>query len=265
MKIIHYTSSMENHLKDALDQLGCTAKEIKLYLASYKTGPALITTLAKKARLQRSTAYVIANQLIEKQLISEDLRQYNKMFTATPPETVIRMLEAKKRRIGRSSITLKDHLQELEDLYKTSDILPKVKTYQGPSGMLNAWNDTLTAKSEILLWTNQATEKQLFASRQHQQFVADRVLKNISIRVLAVNNPEAKKFIPSDENLLRQTRLLPNTTTFSAETYLYDNKVVILDYNTDIITIIIENKLVFEAQKAMFELAWSSLKPSDSV
>ncbi len=256
---------MDTHLKSALTQLDCSPKEIRFYIANFKAGASTITELAKLAHLQRSTAYIIAEQLIAKQLITEDHRQYKKQFVAVSPESMIRMLDAKKRRVARSSIILSEHFAELEDLYKTNDVRPQVTTYQGIRALLTAWNDTLTAKSEVLLWTNQATEQQLFASQQHQQFVTDRVEKGIPIRVLAVNNPEGQKLIPSNPELLRRTRFLPTKTSFSAETYLYDNKVIILDYNTDIIAIIIENKLVYEAQKAIFELAWSSPASASSV
>jgi len=61
-----------------------------------------------------------------------------------------------------------------------------------------------------------------------------------------------------DDQQLRHTRILPKQTSFSAETYLYNNKVVIVDFNTDIVGIMIDNPLIYQAQKAMFELCWDS-------
>ena len=249
---------MEAYLKTALAQLECTPKEIRLYLACYKIGAARIAELAKAARLQRSTAYVIAQQLIAKQLLIQDDGQYNKLFISAEPDIVIRMLENKRRQLGRSSIVLKDHLEELRAMHQTVDILPQVKTYRGSNGLLSVWQTILSSQTELLTWTNQATERRLFASRQHQQFIDERIHKHLPIRVLAVNNSEGRRLVESDEKSLRETRLLPSATTFSAETYVFDNKVVILDYNTEIIGVVIENSLIYQAQKAIFELAWQA-------
>jgi sugar-specific transcriptional regulator TrmB len=253
---------MEAYLKTALTQLECNQKEIRLYLACYKLGASRIAELAKVARLQRSTAYVIAQQLLTKQLLIQDDGQYNKLFIAAEPEVIIRMLENKKRLLARSSIVLKDHLEELQALRQTTDILPQVRTYRGTSGLLAVWQIILGSKTELLMWTNQATERQLFASRQHQQFIDERIAKQLSVRVLTVDNAEGRELLTSDRASLRTTRLLPADTTFSAETYLFDNKVVILDYNTEIIGIVIENSLIYQAQTAIFELCWQAADTS---
>lgn len=253
---------METYLKTALAQLECNQKEVRLYLACYKLGASRIAELAKAARLQRSTAYVIAQQLLTKQLLIQDDGQYNKLFIAAEPEAIIRMLENKKRLLARSSIVLKDHLEELQTLRQTTDIVPQVRTYRGTSGLLAVWHTILSSKTELLIWTNQATERQLFASRQHRQFIDERIAKRISSRVLTIDNTEGRELLTSDNASIRTTRVLPLTTTFSAETYLFDNKVVILDYNTEIIGIVIENSLVYQAQKAIFELCWQSADTS---
>jgi hypothetical protein len=147
-------------------------------------------------------------------------------------------------------------------LHKTTDILPQVKTYRGSGGLLTIWHTLLGSRTELLLWTNQTTERRLFASRQHQQFITERIAKRIPVRVLAIDTPEARKLTETDDISLRTTRLLPPATTFSAETYIFDNKVVILDYNTEIIGIVIENSLVYQAQKAIFELSWQATEPA---
>lgn len=247
---------MESKIIQSLQHLGCSDKERGFFLACFKLGPSSIADITKKARLQRSTAYLLADQLTEKGLLTEDHRTYNKLYTAASPYTLVRLLEAKKRKLGRLSTDMQDNIATLESLYNTPESLPVVTTYHGASGLVSIWKDILGSSGEILLWTNQATEPRLFESSQHQQFIAERLRKNLFIRVLAVDNPEGRVLLPRDHELMRQTRLLPPETIFSAETYLYSDKVAILDYRSGLFGLIITSRFIHEAQRSLFEMAW---------
>jgi hypothetical protein len=198
----------------------------------------------------------LAEQLTEKDLLTQDHRAYNKLYTAAAPQTLIRLLEAKKRRLGRLSVDMKDNIATLENLYSAPESLPAVTTYHGASGLVSIWKSILSASDEILLWTNQATEPRIFASDQHQQFIDERIKRQLPIRVLAVDNREGRTLLPGDTGSLRQTRLLPPETTFSAETYLYDDKVAILDYQSGLFGLIVTSRFIHEAQQSVFEMAW---------
>ena len=251
-----YTQDMETYLTNSLRQLGCSPKEVRFFIANYLLGPASLAAIAQKARLQRSTTYLLADELTQKRLISHDHREYSKLYVAVSPETLMRMLDAKQRSIARTSLALKDNLDELQAAYMASEILPKVTLHQGAAGLSAVLRDILGASGEVLLWTNQATEQEVFEPRLHNDFIEERTKKNIPIRVLAVGNQAGEALLSNDLDTLRTTRLLPSDVHFTAETYLYDNKVVTLDFNTDIVGVIIRNPSIYEAQKAIFELQW---------
>lgn len=242
----------------ALKQLGCGTKEIRLFIAAYKHGPANISEHAKAAKLQRSTAYVIADQLVDKGLFLQDYNQYNKQFTAVDPQALIRKLRAKQRQVGRSSLQLEDHLDELSQSYRTPEILPRVTSYRGANGLMTVWKEILSSKTELLLWSNQEAQYNVFPKKQHELFIAERIGKHIPTRVLAVDNTDGRALQKSDDANLRSTRLLPHEVDFSAETFIFDNKIAVLDYNTDLIAVLIENSLIYQAQKSIFELTWQA-------
>ena len=250
---------MDKLLEDTLKLLGLNDKEIKFFKNCFKLGNPTINEVIKVAKLERSTGYLIAQELIERDLIEEDYREYKKRLIAAEPKKLLRILSAKYRVLGRQEIELKEKLPELQAIYKTSNIRPNVRVFDGINGLLEVWQDILTAKSKILLWTNQETEKQFFTPSQHQKFIEERILKNIQINVLAVNNQKGSELAKNDKTALRQTKLLPKEVIFSAETYIYDNKVAILDYKKDIIGVIIESEPISFSQKAIFEMAWNKL------
>lgn len=251
---------MENLIKETLALLGLTNKEIRFFESSFALGPATTNEIAKKARMQRSTAYLMANTLIEKRLVEHDAKSYGKKLVAIEPKKLLTMLSARQRSIRRKEMELEENLPSLQSLYSATDFRPTVKVFEGNNGLLAVWKDILEVKQEILLWTNQETETLFFNEAKHEQFINERIRKGITARTLTINNEAGKKLLKTDENSLRLTKILPDSVSFSAETYIYGNKVAVLDYDKEIVGVIIESKSIAAAQKAIFELTWNSLQ-----
>lgn len=247
---------MERILINSLRQLGCNDKQVKFYLANLELGAATLMELAKKSRLQRSTAYIVASELVAMGLINENHKTYKKLYSVAEPDLLLRKLEAKHRQIGRNSIALKEALPEIQAAHQTTSTRPRVRTFEGKAGLLAVWKDILAEEDPILLWTNQQTESSFFGDK-HDLFIKERVEKNIFIKVLAVDNPEGRALIPDDQANLRETKLLSPEVSFTSETYIYGNKVAVLDAGKDIFGVITENKQIAASQRAVFELAWS--------
>jgi sugar-specific transcriptional regulator TrmB len=250
---------MDKLIQDSLKLLGLAQKEIRFFEVCFTSGPISINEAAKLARLQRSTAYLTAQDLIGKGLIIEDFSHYRKKVMAVDGEKLMKIIANRQRTLRRQELELQEKLPELQALYQASEIRPKVKVYEGNNGLLSVWRDILSAKSEILLWTNQEKENLFFTPLLHQKFVTERIKKGMQIKVLAVNNPKGKELLKNDQASLRQTKLLPKDVNFSAETYIYDNKFAILDYTKDIIGIIIESEQMTNSHKAIFDMNWKIL------
>lgn len=247
---------MDNIIQDSLKLLGLNTKEIKFFEVCFKSGPVSVNEAAKLAHLQRSTAYLIAQTLIDKGLVLEDFSHYRKKLIAVDAQKLLKIIANKQRVLRRQELELEEKLPELQALYQASEVRPKVKVYEGNNGLLSVWADILSAKGEILLWSNQEKENLFFTKELHKKFIEERVKKGLKIRVLAVNNIQGKELVSADKNCLRETKLLPEDVLFSAETYIYDNKVAILDYTKDIVGIILESKQVSLSQRAIFENSW---------
>lgn len=251
---------MDKALTNALQQLGCNEKHIRFYRVNLAFGTATLVEIAKKARLQRSTTYVIAAELVAMGLINEDHKTYKKLFVAAEPDVILQKLDAKHRQVGRSSIAFKEVLPELRAAHQTTLVRPRVRTFEGATGLVSVWKDILSEPQEILLWTNQKVENQIFGQNTHDLFINERLTKKIPIRVLAVNNDEGRELLVDAEGSLRQTKLLPDTTSFTGETYIYGNKVAILDIGKDIFGVITENEQIATSQRTIFELVWNQIK-----
>jgi sugar-specific transcriptional regulator TrmB len=251
-----HTPHMERTLTICLTQLGCGQKHIKFYLAVFELGTASLIEIAKKARLQRSTAYIIAAELIEMGLVGEDHKTHKKHFVATEPDLLLQKLEAKHRKIGRNTIALREALPELRAAHQSTLVRPRVRTFNGRAGLLPVWKDILSTNGEILLWTNQEVERQFFGQDMHDSFIKERVRKGIPARLLAVDSAKARKLQAEDSQNLRETRILPAGATFTSETYIYGNKVAVIDIGNDIFAVITESEQITASHKNIFELVW---------
>lgn len=247
---------MENSLIKALSVLQLEAKEIKFFLASFELGPALIHQVAAAAKLKRSTGYLIAEQLIAKGLLIEDLKSYKKNVYAISPEQLIQKITARQRLLRRQELALTQLLPELQHQYQQAEFKPQVKVMLGSPGLLRGWQDILTTKKMIRLWTNQETEKNFFTPGQHRQFIHQRLANQLPIRVLAVNNSSGRELATTDQKSLRQTKLLPPAVQFETETYLYDQRIAIFDFRHEIMTVLIQSPAIASAQQAIFDFSW---------
>lgn len=249
---------MDNIIQKSLQSLGLGPKEIRFYETSFKMGPSTINEVAKESRLQRSTAYLIAQELIKKGFIQEDLKQYKSKIFALEPAKLLRMLASKQRVLRRQELELEEALPTLQAQYQASEIKPKVRVFEGKMGLLQVWKDILSTKNEILCWTNQETEN-LGLGLANENFIKERIKKGIKIKVLTIDNLRGNELKAKDELSLRQTKILPKNTLFTPETYIYDNKVAILDYTKDVIATVVESLPIVSSQKAVFELVWHQL------
>ena len=112
---------------------------------------------------------------------------------------------------------------------------------------------------EILLFTNQETEKKYFSRSLHTQFIKRRIAKKIPIKVLAVQNKEAELLLKSDKESLRETKLLPPSFTFFSEIYLFQNKIILIDVEEHIIGILLDSEELYNIHKQLFNFLWQSL------
>lgn len=248
---------MNRILAQCLTELGCNDKHIRFYIANIQLGSALLSDIVKLAKLQRSTGYLIATEMLAMGLTEQDHKSYKKHFVAAEPDTLLRKIEAKHRRIGRIAIAYKEALPQLRAEHHATKTRPQVRTFEDKAGLVAVWRDILQQQQEVLLWSNQSTEQLIFDADMHAQFITERIAKHIPIRVLAVNNAQAKNLQDTDEQSLRTTKLLPHDVHFTGETYIYGNKVAVLDFGKKIFGVITDNEQIAASQRAMFEIAWS--------
>jgi sugar-specific transcriptional regulator TrmB len=101
-----------------IERLGLTEKESKLYLTSLRIGPATMQVLARKASVDRGTAYHVAQTLERKGLFQTVEQGTRPLFRATHPKELYDYVKERKEEAERHFVAMQEVMTDLEELYR---------------------------------------------------------------------------------------------------------------------------------------------------
>ncbi len=243
---------------EQLQGLGLTAKESTLYLASLELGEASpVSTLAKKAGLNRTTAYDILESLVKRGLVLASEHKGFRTYQAQEPEKLVAYLKEESQRFAHLAEEAKEILPELKSHYRALSDSPKIYFYEGEEGLIRVYEETLTSSEEILAYASDQTNQEAIPW-YFPKYYKRRAEKKIPIRALFPDSPKDRERHALDGEELRTSRLVPKSRLdFTPEINIFDNKIMIADWKEKL-GIIIESKEIAKVFKQTFELAWEA-------
>lgn len=132
-----------------LKQCGFKETESVVYLAALACGPAVATTIARRAKLPRSTTYHALKSLILKELVTETTKQHESHYAAIAPQRILEIIKAKQAQFSyridqfNTALHLFDHIQNSYHAI-TAKIRDGTET-------IRSYLEGLTARNEILI------------------------------------------------------------------------------------------------------------------
>ncbi len=245
--------------KNQLTNLGFSDKEASVYLALLELGPSTTTEISRRASINRTTSYDILESLSSDGLVNPIGETKIQKFVAENPDKVIIYLENK---IKQGEERLKNAYNLLPELFSIYNIdeKPMVKYYEGVDRIKEVFEDTLTAKDEIVGYAVGTDAFEAVGEEYLRDYFKRRVSKNIKVRVIAPDDPDTLKVTAKDKEELRESHIVPrNLFYFTTETNIYNNKILIMSWKEKF-AVLIESKEIADAQKKVFELAWIGAK-----
>lgn len=114
-----------------LQQFGLSEKEAKIYIALLSMDKAVVSDIAKKAGVNRSTAYILLEALKERRLVSVSEKNNISYFSCEPPKRLQEI--ADKAYVKSKSLveTAKSLAPELSKKYKGVGKRPSMRIYEG--------------------------------------------------------------------------------------------------------------------------------------
>lgn len=238
-----------------LQRIGLTNEEAHVYVACLEIGGGPVSVIARKANTHRVSCYYTIEKLLEKKLLSQYNKNGVKCFAPEPPEQLLKFAEEKMN-------LTKSLMPELKSLVRSSVFKPKIRFYEGRDGVEKVFNESLTAKKEILGYTNLKLVTgffpDFFERYTHEKFkrkIKTRYLSPTTVETVHILDP----FLPTryDPNLIEILLVNRDQFLFENEVLIFGHSVGIVSLNQEeLLGLIVESPTFARTMKAVFDLAW---------
>lgn len=264
----HNNAKIMIQVKNILGQIGLSDKEARVYLALLELEYTTVQWIAKKTDLNRTTIYDIVESLKQKGLVSFYVKNKVKYFVSAPPEKVADMLEEKLEREQRIFRNLKDLLPELNAMYNSKKIKPRVQFFESSEALeevyMKMYGEGGAEEScfEYASWANHAD---IYPKDMRRRMLEYRKEHNIFTRQIAVESEYTKSWVTPEyqKNRFKEIRLIRDTGfDFGANIEMYDNKIVITMFGreTGLTGFYIESRELYKMLRTAFECMWQCAK-----
>ena len=184
-------------------------------------------------------------------------------FRASHPQNIEKMLEEAEKKLEQSKKAWADLLPQLVSSYNLTLNKPGIKFFEGEEGFKKVLYDTLTSKTEICLFIDTEAMKEEEKFREiNEEYKNKRTKSGLKKKILRLRQKPELTFGTSDDRYdaiteIRYADKLPSHS--KAAIHIYDGKISyqIID-GEKIIGILIEDKNIYEMNKAWFKMLWET-------
>jgi len=237
----------------ALERLGLTKNDRRVYLALLEIGSVTVSDLVKKTGLHRSYIYDILDKLIDLGLVSFIIKNNKKYFNTENPETILKILESKKHEIKESEKEINKVLPELLKRQKIAIEKQEGRIFVGKEGIKSVLEDILKTKQDFVAFGAEGKFKDIF------KWYFDnwqRRRAKLGLKYKIIYNSKLKGKRPTKEQKLVEVKFLPEKYEFPATIIVYGNKVTIIIWDVSPIGFVLESKKVVKSFLSYSHLIW---------
>ncbi len=228
------------NLQETLKKFGLSEKEVDVYLALSTLGGAVVSDIAKKAGINRSTTYVILDSLTAKGLVRVIEESGVKLYSPTPRAEVIKKFEETAKQYSDLASAAKKVLPTIAPppaptAAGAASKTGTVQVFKGDAGMKTVYEDALGSLETIRAYASEKSAAEVMPKEYYDRLQA----KKIKMRVLG--------------------QKVTNAADFSPNISIYGNKVV-LTAPGEKLGVIIESPELAKALKKTFDTSWQEQK-----
>lgn len=248
-------------LEEKLGVFGLTEKEAAVYLALLHHNSAKPAALARRLNLSRPTVYDTLRKLQQKGLVYISPGKATQNFTAKDPRTLTKIIDdelhEQTTRAEQKKMQLEQLMPNLLSIAKEAGNLPRVKYFEGLSGIEDALKETLNTKDIIRAYADIESITKTMGEK-FTKYLAQRVKKNIHARAIAPDTKEWRQRAMLGQKELRDVRFLPVGAEYSPEINIFDNNVLMISWKESF-ALLITSKDFANAQRVIYDELWSRL------
>ena len=171
-----------------LSSLGLSRKEVAVYLGALELSIAPARSIARKAKLNRTTTYEILSKLLEKGLAECFVQKKMKVYSVVSPRTLHETYLAHVHELGTK-------VPEMMATYNAIEKKPKITYYEGKQELQRLYLDVLTSKETILNYFLPDKPFEYFGEEWvYAHHIQERVRRGIHLRAIMPQSSFAKRY-----------------------------------------------------------------------
>jgi len=249
-----------------LKQLGFSDKEIEIYLAVLGQGKVTPVDVAKITKINRSTVYNLAKDLVDKGIIAEDLGGKTRYLVARPPKELESLISKDKKKLEQKKKLVSQAIQDLQTFTKdTKYTIPKI-VFIGDEDLENylykqapVWTESILEKDETATWWG--FQDRYFVSHYEawiDWYWESSAPKEISLKLLSNESAEkikGKTFTP------RKIKFFAKTEDFTSSIWIIGDYVIMIVSNKRPHYLVeINDSVLAHNLRVMFKGMWGEVK-----
>jgi sugar-specific transcriptional regulator TrmB len=242
-------------IEDTLIQCGFEKKEALVYIALLELGMEKVQAIASKAKIKRSTTYVILEQLNQKNYVTKTINNKKIYYSAVNPEIILKSFHHKEEALGNIMPLLKARIG-------ANKYRPKIKIYEGRGGIERVYQEIYESPAVSFFGSiSNLSEELSDLIQRHTKIIKS---KNISVRDLITTDPKDIDFAAASLGNNYEGRIVPKEVSLLVDGAIFGDKVAILSIKKDFFAVVIESTEVVKTFSSFFELAWKISTPFES-
>lgn len=247
----------------ALQALGFTAEEAAVYLVSLELGSQPASVLAKRAHLKRGQTYNILSQLKDRGIIQEFTKNGVRHYVGQSPSVLLSILMTHEEELAVQKQKILQLMPLLEKLRNPLIIQPKVRFYQGVTGLKEVYNDTIRVPDQVMhaVCDFEHTFPEEHSAELHDwlwKYTDRRAAQNIMFYGIVNKSKESDLAYKWRRKQKRKMKMLRNVY-LPVELIIYGNKVALISTKDDMVGVIIEDKPIAEMLRNTHQALWPYL------
>lgn len=241
------------HLLPALNQLGLSTIEARIYLAALKLGECLITDIAHDTGLPRSTVAETLENLHVRGLINYFYQHRRKHWYAEPPKKLQTLQEEQNR-------VLQSILPKLEKIRTINLNAFKTNVYSGSSHLIQILENILEAKHNFKVILNWEDWQVIFEKEILEDFTQKRLEHNLKLELLTTSIDGVEILFQNGPKHLGSFKLVPpNYPVTQSAILVFGSNLGLISLNPNSPTgVVIEDPHLTNTINLMFNLLWTN-------
>jgi len=235
-------------LNKKLQEAGLSSKESEIYISLLKNGPIGGGELAKIMNMDRTHAYNVLKNLVNKGLASHILKDKKTLFQANSPKDLL-------NQISKKELVIKSIIPELEALEKIKPKTSKVSIFEGKSGLRAIVRIILESKAKEMLVIGATGKSYEFLEYELPHLAKETASLKMTGRFITSEKLRGHQFTKLPHIKVKYIDEITPTSTL-----IFGNKVSINVFEENPYVILIESNSVAESYKKYFEHLWKTAR-----